>query len=106
MAGPAYDYAFYGLAAGNYKVEFSEGGPWLPEFYNDKRTMDEADVIVYDGATPQTGIDCTFDSKPVSISGTLHSADELNSCRSRSTGKSMGHGSRRRALDDGGRARL
>ncbi len=73
--GPVYDYAFYGLAAGRYKVEFhNDGLGWLPEFYNDKRTIDEADVIVYDGATPRTGIDGTFDPAPVSIGGTVHSA--------------------------------
>ncbi len=77
---PTYDYAFYGVAAGNYKVEFHNYAlGWLPEFYNDKRTMDEADVIVYDGATPRTGIDCTFDPAPVSIGGTVHSADAQNS---------------------------
>ncbi len=80
VAGPDFEYAFSDLSAGNYKVEFHNGGlGWLPEFYNDKRTMDEADVIVYDGATPQTGIDCTFDPAPVSIAGTAYSANAQNS---------------------------
>ena len=73
VAGPAWAYAFYGLPPGDYKVEFlPSGGSWLPEFYNNKRTIGEADVVAYDGTTPRTGIDCTFDPAPICIGGTVY----------------------------------
>ena len=70
---------FYELAPGRYKVKFSNGeSGWLVEYFNDKRTLEDADVIEYDGVTPRTGIDCTYDPAPVCISGTVHSADSLS----------------------------
>jgi hypothetical protein len=46
------NFTFGGLAAGNYKVQFSSFGPYYGEWYNDKQTPEAADtVVVSAGAT-------------------------------------------------------
>ena len=78
-AGTSYAYSFDDLAAGNYKVGFRNyAAGWLPEFYNNKRTLEDADIIAYDGTNMRTGMDCTFDPAPVCVSGTVRSADAEN----------------------------
>jgi len=72
------DYTFSDLAPGDYKIGFVDipdtllGAPSLyPEFWNDKPTLESADVITISGSESVTGIDAELAPMPPAISGTI-----------------------------------
>ncbi len=80
------EYSVSGLAGGSYKVEFSAGeygGGWATQYYNDKSSQDEADLVSVPpektvseiNAAMQIGI--PVNTVPPSISGTAQQGKEL-----------------------------
>ncbi|PJJ65646.1 carboxypeptidase regulatory-like domain-containing protein [Compostimonas suwonensis] len=69
------DYTVYGLADGDYTVQFSTWDTGLiGEYYDDARTVDDATLVTVENAEPVTGIDAALEQGST-ISGTVTRAD-------------------------------
>ena len=68
-------YALTGLVPGSYQVRFEDAdGDFLTEFWNDKPTLDTADLVVVSAGTRVDAIDADLGT-PATITGTVTSAE-------------------------------